>query len=133
MVGYGSFELREMLGILIERNHIHLCRNTADQLPHPARVVEGIVETRNRHILEGHAPAPLERKEPELGHQVTRGGVEIHQGLVVLGLGLLAALVARGTTEVRRVYHIDRGYERMERKLVDLGGAVRREDEPLVT
>lgn len=39
---------------------------------------------------------------------------------------VLAALVARGTTEVLRVYHIDRGYERMEKKLRALGANIRR-------
>ena len=46
---------------------------------------------------------------------------------------ILAGLAARGETHISRVYHIDRGYERIERKLADLGGTVRREDEPLVT
>jgi UDP-N-acetylglucosamine 1-carboxyvinyltransferase len=35
---------------------------------------------------------------------------------------ILAGLAAEGTTEVARVYHIDRGYERIEEKLADLGG-----------
>ena len=39
---------------------------------------------------------------------------------------VLAALVAEGTTKVSRVYHIDRGYERMESKLNELGAMVRR-------
>ncbi len=46
---------------------------------------------------------------------------------------LLAGLVAEGETHISRVYHIDRGYERIEAKLAALGGTVRREDEPLVT
>jgi UDP-N-acetylglucosamine 1-carboxyvinyltransferase len=40
---------------------------------------------------------------------------------------LLAALVARGETTVNRVYHIDRGYERIEEKLSSLGAVIRRE------
>lgn len=40
---------------------------------------------------------------------------------------VIAGLVGEGTTEVRRVYHLDRGYERLEDKLELLGGAVRRE------
>lgn len=40
---------------------------------------------------------------------------------------VIAGLVAEGTTEVRRVYHLDRGYERLEDKLGLLGGQVRRE------
>ena len=40
---------------------------------------------------------------------------------------VLAALVAEGTTIVNRVYHIDRGYERIEAKLNSLGADIRRE------
>jgi UDP-N-acetylglucosamine 1-carboxyvinyltransferase len=40
---------------------------------------------------------------------------------------ILAGLVAAGTTEVLRVYHIDRGYEAIERKLQSLGADIRRE------
>jgi UDP-N-acetylglucosamine 1-carboxyvinyltransferase len=39
---------------------------------------------------------------------------------------ILAGLVASGTTEVLRVYHLDRGYERIEKKLRPLGADVRR-------
>jgi len=38
----------------------------------------------------------------------------------------LAGLVAEGCTELREVYHIDRGYERFEQKLQDLGAEVER-------
>jgi len=40
---------------------------------------------------------------------------------------ILAGLVASGTTEVLRVYHIDRGYEAIEKKLQGLGADIRRE------
>jgi UDP-N-acetylglucosamine 1-carboxyvinyltransferase len=39
---------------------------------------------------------------------------------------VLAGLVAEGSTEVLRVYHLDRGYERLERKLRGLGANMRR-------
>jgi UDP-N-acetylglucosamine 1-carboxyvinyltransferase len=39
---------------------------------------------------------------------------------------LLAGLAARGTTEVSRVYHLDRGYERVEAKLGALGAHIER-------
>lgn len=42
---------------------------------------------------------------------------------------VLAGLVAEGTTEVHRVYHIDRGYERIEERLVAMGAGIRREQE----
>jgi UDP-N-acetylglucosamine 1-carboxyvinyltransferase len=39
---------------------------------------------------------------------------------------VLAALVARGETVIDRVYHIDRGYERIEEKLAAVGAIIRR-------
>ncbi|MBW2036135.1 MAG: UDP-N-acetylglucosamine 1-carboxyvinyltransferase [Deltaproteobacteria bacterium] len=39
---------------------------------------------------------------------------------------ILAGLAAKGTTEVSRVYHIDRGYEAIEKKLAQLGANIRR-------
>ena len=39
---------------------------------------------------------------------------------------VLAGLVARGDTEVDRIYHIDRGYETIEEKLSNLGAQIRR-------
>jgi UDP-N-acetylglucosamine 1-carboxyvinyltransferase len=39
---------------------------------------------------------------------------------------VLAGLVAEGTTEILRAYHLDRGYERLDRKLRALGADVRR-------
>ena len=39
---------------------------------------------------------------------------------------VLAGLVAQGTTEVLRVYHLDRGYEAIEKKLQSLGAKIRR-------
>lgn len=39
---------------------------------------------------------------------------------------VLAGLVAQGKTEVLRVYHLDRGYERIEKKLQALGATIRR-------
>jgi len=42
---------------------------------------------------------------------------------------VLAGLVAEGTTEVHRVYHIDRGYERIEERLANLGAVIQRAEE----
>ncbi|MFT7668201.1 MAG: UDP-N-acetylglucosamine 1-carboxyvinyltransferase [Planctomycetota bacterium] len=39
---------------------------------------------------------------------------------------VLAGLVAEGETEIHRVYHIDRGYERVEERLAPLGAVIRR-------
>jgi UDP-N-acetylglucosamine 1-carboxyvinyltransferase len=40
---------------------------------------------------------------------------------------VLAGLAARGRTVVSRVYHLDRGYERLEAKLQGLGARIGRE------
>jgi len=42
---------------------------------------------------------------------------------------VLAGLVAKGRTDVQRIYHLDRGYENIEEKLVKLGARVWREKE----
>jgi UDP-N-acetylglucosamine 1-carboxyvinyltransferase len=39
---------------------------------------------------------------------------------------VLAGLVAKGETTIDRVYHIDRGYERIEEKLIELGAHIER-------
>jgi UDP-N-acetylglucosamine 1-carboxyvinyltransferase len=42
---------------------------------------------------------------------------------------VLAGLIAEGKTEVHRVYHIDRGYQRIEERLTGLGAVIQRVDE----
>ncbi len=42
---------------------------------------------------------------------------------------VLAGLVAKGRTDISRIYHLDRGYERIEEKLSQLGANIRREKE----
>ena len=60
-------------------------------------------------------------------------GVEKLKGAKVMSTDLrasaslvLAGLVAEGTTEVLRIYHLDRGYERIENKLKSLGADIER-------
>jgi UDP-N-acetylglucosamine 1-carboxyvinyltransferase len=43
---------------------------------------------------------------------------------------VIAGLAARGTTEVSRVYHIDRGYENIDGKLRKLGARIERVEGP---
>ena len=56
------------------------------------------------------------------GAQLTASDLRASAALV------LAGLVADGTTTIHRVYHIDRGYERIEERLVALGGRIERVD-----
>ena len=63
-------------------------------------------------------------------------GVDSLQGAPVMATDLrasaalvLAAIAAHGRSEVRRVYHIDRGYERIEQRLAALGARIERRSE----
>lgn len=64
----------------------------------------------------------LVRGVPRLsGAQVMASDLRASACLVVAGLA------AEGETQVQRVYHLDRGYERMEAKLSAVGAVIRRE------
>ena len=39
---------------------------------------------------------------------------------------VLAGLAAKGSTQVNRIYHLDRGYEKIDAKLKQLGGRISR-------
>ena len=71
----------------------------------------------------------------ERGSAIVKG-VEYLSGAPVMASDLrasaaliLAGLVAEGATEVRRVYHLDRGYDCLEKKLSLLGAKIKREKE----
>ena len=42
------------------------------------------------------------------------------------GVCVVAAVAAKGETDLSRIYHIDRGYDRLEKKLTRLGARIRR-------
>jgi UDP-N-acetylglucosamine 1-carboxyvinyltransferase len=58
-----------------------------------------------------------------IGAPVMASDLRASAGLV------LAGLAAEGTTVINRVYHLDRGYERMEDRLTALGAHIKRIDE----
>jgi UDP-N-acetylglucosamine 1-carboxyvinyltransferase len=67
------------------------------------------------------------------GHTAVVKGVERLSGAQVMATDLrasasliLAGLRAEGSTEISRVYHLDRGYERLENKLRALGADIQR-------
>jgi UDP-N-acetylglucosamine 1-carboxyvinyltransferase len=71
-------------------------------------------------ILEG-ATAIIKGVKHLSGAQVMASDLRASAALV------LAGLVAKDRTEVHRIYHLDRGYERLEEKLASLGASVWRE------
>jgi len=95
-----------------------------------ARIGERIFEGRFLHAVE------LQRMGADLiieGRTVTARGPALLSGADVTASDLrasaclvLAGLVAQGATMVHRVYHLDRGYERMEEKLRPLGADIER-------
>jgi UDP-N-acetylglucosamine 1-carboxyvinyltransferase len=93
-------------------------------------ITETIFENRFMHALE------LRRMGADItleGHTAICRGVARLQGAPVCASDLrasaslvLAALAAEGETLIDRIYHIDRGYERIEDKLTQLGATVSR-------
>src|SRR3546814_718387 len=97
-----------------------------------AIVDETIFENRFMHVQE------LVRLGAEIhveGNRATVTGVPTLSGAPVMATDLrasasliLAGLVAEGETVIDRIYHLDRGYENIERKLSGLGAKIRRVD-----
>jgi UDP-N-acetylglucosamine 1-carboxyvinyltransferase len=98
--------------------------------PGPSLFTERIFPDRFMHISE------LQRMGADIrieGATALVNGVDHLSGAPVMASDLrasaaliLAGLVARGKTEVRRVYHIDRGYEHIDEKLRRLGARIER-------
>jgi UDP-N-acetylglucosamine 1-carboxyvinyltransferase len=93
-------------------------------------ITETIFENRFMHVSE------LNRMGASIdvsGRTATVEGPSRLQGASVMATDLrasaslvVAGLIAEGVTEVLRVYHIDRGYERIEAKLAGLGANITR-------
>ncbi|WP_334107796.1 UDP-N-acetylglucosamine 1-carboxyvinyltransferase [Methylobacillus sp.] len=95
-----------------------------------ATVTETIFENRFMHVQEMRRLGANIEVE---GNTAIVRGCEFLEGATVMATDLrasaglvLAALVARGETVIERIYHLDRGYERLEEKLGQLGANVRR-------
>jgi UDP-N-acetylglucosamine 1-carboxyvinyltransferase len=93
-------------------------------------VTETIFENRMMHVQE------LKRLGADIeveGNAAIVRGVPRLAGATVMATDLrasaclvVAGLVAEGDTTVERIYHLDRGYERIEEKLASLGAVIRR-------
>jgi len=93
-------------------------------------IIETIFENRFMHMLEMRRLGAEIRLE---GNTAIIKGVAQLQAAPVMATDLrasaslvLAGLVAQGRTEIERIYHIDRGYEALEEKLLGLGASIRR-------
>ncbi len=93
-------------------------------------IIETIFENRFMHMLEMRRMGAEIRLE---GNTAIIKGVERLTAAPVMATDLrasaslvLAGLVAEGRTEIERIYHIDRGYEAIEEKLLQLGAKIRR-------
>ncbi|EDP74470.1 UDP-N-acetylglucosamine 1-carboxyvinyltransferase [Hydrogenivirga sp. 128-5-R1-1] len=93
-------------------------------------IYESIFENRFQHVYElKKMGANIEVR----GRSAHIEGVRELTGAEVISTDLrasaslvLAGLVARGTTVIRDIHHLDRGYERLEKKLRELGASVER-------
>ena len=95
-----------------------------------ATITETIFENRFMHVLE------MQRLGADItieGNTAVVRGVDRLSGATVMATDLrasaslvIAGLVAEGETTVDRIYHLDRGYDRMERKLRGVGADIER-------
>jgi UDP-N-acetylglucosamine 1-carboxyvinyltransferase len=91
-------------------------------------VTETIFENRFMHVPEmGRMGAKVTLR----GNSALIEGVEVLSGAPVMCTDLrasaaliLCALVAKGRSEIQRVYHLDRGYEKIDEKLTKLGAKI---------
>jgi len=143
---------REGTGLRV-RHHGELHAVDVDTSPHPGfptdlqaqfmalmarssgscRITENVFENRFMHVPE------LTRMGADIqtrGNTAFVRGVDELTGATVMATDLrasatlvIAGLAAKGTTEVLRIYHLDRGYETIEAKLAALGGRVERQDQ----
>ena len=97
-----------------------------------AEMVENIFENRFQHVVELHR---MGADIQIMGNIASSTGVDSLTAAPVMATDLrasagliIAALAAKGDTIIDRIYHIDRGYERVEEKLQQLGARVSREN-----
>jgi len=93
-------------------------------------IEERLFENRFMHVSE------LQRMGADItlnGHTATVNGKNELSGTDVMATDLrassalvLAALVASGETNIHRIYHLDRGYDALEKKLAGIGAAIER-------
>jgi UDP-N-acetylglucosamine 1-carboxyvinyltransferase len=93
-------------------------------------IKEMIFENRYMHVPElGRMGADIQvsgRTAVVRGGRPLSGAIAMATDLRASASLVLAGLVAKGKTEVLRVYHLDRGYESIEKKLKGVGAKIKR-------
>ena len=96
-------------------------------------ITERIFESRFMHVSElARLGAEIEIEGPSAIVKAGRplsGAPVMASDLRASAALVIAGLAARGATQVNRIYHLDRGYEKMDAKLRKLGARIRRVEE----
>jgi UDP-N-acetylglucosamine 1-carboxyvinyltransferase len=95
-----------------------------------SKITDNIYTDRFKHVPElNRLGADIELAD---NSAIIRGGKKL-SGAAVMSSDLrasaalvLAGLVAEGKTDILRIYHLDRGYELMENKLIEMGANIKR-------
>lgn len=93
-------------------------------------ITETVFENRFMHVQElmrlGADITPKTRVAVVRGRKVLTGAPVMATDLRASASLVLAGLIAQGETQVNRIYHLDRGYEKLEEKLSSLGAKTKR-------
>ena len=96
-------------------------------------ITERIFESRFMHVSElARLGADIEIEGPSAivkGGRPLSGAPVMASDLRASAALVIAGLAAKGSTQVNRIYHLDRGYEKMDEKLRKLGARIRRVEE----
>src|SRR5213594_2089311 len=96
-------------------------------------ITERIFESRFMHVSElARLGADIAIEGPSAivkGGRPLSGAPIMASDLRASAALVIAGLVAQGTTLVKRIYHLDRGYERIDEKLKQLGARIERVEE----
>jgi UDP-N-acetylglucosamine 1-carboxyvinyltransferase len=96
-------------------------------------ITERIFESRFMHVSElARLGADIEIEGPSAivkGGRPLSGAPVMASDLRASAALVIAGLAAKGATQVNRIYHLDRGYERMDAKLRKLGARIQRVEE----
>ena len=96
-----------------------------------SEIEETVFENRFMHVAEFNrmgANIKIHHNTAIIEGVDSLGGADVMASDLRAGAALvLAGLIARGQTRLNRIYHVDRGYEKLEEKLIKLGADIKRE------